>query len=94
MNCKHLNPINPCSPKLPDIPCFGEPVRYFCSCASPFRGLVDSHVSKYCFKGLDAYENCPVFEVANNPHSELNTKFLPEITESKKSLVEVLVMLI
>jgi hypothetical protein len=84
MNCKYLNPINPCSPRLPDMPRCDEPVRYFCSCASPLRGLVDSHVSKYCFKGLDAYENCPIFGVAENPHSGLNTKLPPETTESKK----------
>ena len=85
MNCKHLNPINPCSPKLPDMPSCDEPVRYFCSCASPLRGLVDPHVSKYCFKGLDAYENCPVYKAVKNPHSGLNTKLLPETTESKKA---------
>jgi hypothetical protein len=62
-----------------------EPVRYFCSYVSPLRGLGDSHVLKYCFKGLDAYENCPVYKAVKNPHSGLNTKFLPETTESKKA---------
>ncbi|WP_292391669.1 hypothetical protein [Methanosarcina sp. UBA5] len=83
MNCKHLNPINPCSPRIPDMP-RDEPVRYFCSCVSPLRGLGDSHVRRYCFKGLGAYENCPLYKADKNPHSRPNTNLLPETTENKK----------